>query len=420
LALDPKANDVALAFVLDDELKVGTVVCKMFSAMGIGARHFAAAEQFLHEVSRCNPDLVVLDLALGNTDAVEVIRQLHVLKFKGKVLLISGRDEGMLSEIEQIGRSHSLSMLRSLRKPFRIADVEERLRAAPEPCVSTSLVEERSEVRPPRCRVRLEEALRRNWLDVWYQPKIDLRSLVVCGAEALIRVRHPEHGVIEPAEFLPPGGDPLYGPLSAFVLSRTMADWASFARQGSGLRLSINVPASILSAPGFMDIARRMIPRSPSFPGVIIEITEDEFVLDPKSMREVATQLKLYNAWISIDDFGKAYASLSRLADLPFVELKVDRSFVSNCGSEKLKSALCQTAVDLARRFGASICAEGIETADELRCVTRLGFDSAQGYFLARPMPADRFLASLLSHDGGGAADTRSPAVEGIAVAAKA
>jgi EAL domain-containing protein (putative c-di-GMP-specific phosphodiesterase class I) len=268
--------------------------------------------------------------------------------------------------------------------------------------------------------VRLEEALRRNWLDVWYQPKIDLRSLVVCGAEALIRVRHPEHGVIEPAEFLPPGGDPLYGPLSAFVLSRTMADWASFARQGSGLRLSINVPASILSAPGFMDIARRMIPRSPSFPGVIIEITEDEFVLDPKSMREVATQLKLYNAWISIDDFGKACASLSRLADLPFVELKVDRSFVSNCGSEKLKSALCQTAVDLARRFGASICAEGIETADELRCVTRLGFDSAQGYFLARPMPADRFLASLLSHDGGGAADTRSPAVEGIAVAAKA
>jgi hypothetical protein len=96
VALGLKADGVGLAFVLDDEPKVGTVVCKVLSAIGIGARHFVAAEQFLHEVSRCNPDLVVLDLALGNTDAVEVIRQLHVLKFNGKVLLISGRDEGTL------------------------------------------------------------------------------------------------------------------------------------------------------------------------------------------------------------------------------------------------------------------------------------------------------------------------------------
>jgi EAL domain-containing protein (putative c-di-GMP-specific phosphodiesterase class I)/ActR/RegA family two-component response regulator len=419
LALDQKAVGVGLAFVLDDELKVGAVVCKMLSAIGIGARHFVAVENFLHEVSRCNPDLVVLDLVLGSTDAVEVIRQLQVLKFNGKVLLISGRDEGMLSEIEQIGRAHSLLMLRSLGKPFRIADIKERLDASPERRVSTFVPEEPRKVRPTRLRVTLEEALRRNWLDVWYQPKIDLRSLVVCGAEALIRVGHPDHGVIEPAEFLPPAGDSLYHPLSSFVVSRTMADWALFAKEGFPLKLSINVPASILSAPVFMDIARRMIPRSPSFPGVIIEVTEDEFLVDPKSMREVATQLKLYNAWISIDDFGKAYASLFRLTDLPFVELKLDRSFVSNCGSDRLKYALCQTAVDLARRFGASICAGGVETADELRCVTRLGFDSAQGYFLARPMPADRFLVSLLSHNGRTDGDTKSPAVKGIPVSAE-
>ena len=252
-------------------------------------------------------------------------------------------------------------------------------------------------------------------------PAQDRSEIARClWPEALIRVRHPDHGVIEPAEFLPPAGDTLYGPLSSFVVRRTMADWALFAKEGFPLKLSVNVPASILGAPAFMDIARRMIPRGPSFPGVIIEVTEDEFVLDPKSMREVATQLKLYNAWISIDDFGKAYASLSRLTDLPFVELKLDRSFVSNCGSDRLKYALCETAVDLARRFGASICAEGVETADELRCVTRLGFNSAQGYFLARPLPADRFLASLLSENGRSEASTKSPAVEGILVSAKA
>jgi EAL domain-containing protein (putative c-di-GMP-specific phosphodiesterase class I) len=139
-------------------------------------------------------------------------------------------------------------------------------------------------------------------------------------------------------------------------------------------------------------------------------VTEDEFIRDPESLREVATQLKLYNAWISIDDFGTAFASLSRLTDLPFTELKLDRSFVFNCASDKLKYALCQTVVDLARRFGASLCAEGVEIADDLRCVSKLGFDSAQGYFLARPMPSDRLLASLLSHNGRSPAGTTSAA----------
>jgi EAL domain-containing protein (putative c-di-GMP-specific phosphodiesterase class I) len=354
---------------------------------------------------------VVLDLALGNTDAVEVIRQLEVRKFTGKVLLVSGRDERTLSEIEQIGRTHALSMLPSLRKPFRISDIKERLLASPKLQVSKAEGEnEPPAARPDRSPVKLEEALRKNWLEVWYQPKVDLRSLTVCGAEALIRARHPDHGVIEPGELLPPAGDPLYKPLSFFVVRRAMADWAVFADKGFPLKLSINVPASILNAPGFVDLARRMIPRSRSFPGVIIEVTEDEFIRDPEWMREVATQLKLYNAWISIDDFGKAYASLSRLTDLPFIELKLDRSFVSNCGADKLKYALCQTVVDLAGRFGASLCAEGVETADDLRCVTKLGFDTAQGYFLARPMTSDRLLASLLAHDGQAAAAAIDPA----------
>jgi EAL domain-containing protein (putative c-di-GMP-specific phosphodiesterase class I) len=419
----PKETRIAgigLGFVPDDEPKVGTVVCKMLSGIGIGARHFVAAEQFLHELSRCSPDLVVLDLALGNTDAVEVIRQLEILKFTGKVLLISGRDEGMLGEIEQIGRTHSLFMLPSLRKPFRIEDIKERL-SYDKPILETPKPageEGAPTARPPP--VRLEEALRRNWLELWYQPKIDLRSLVVCGAEALIRVRHPDHGIIEPAQFLPAAGDPLYKPLSFFVLRRSMADWAAFAEKGFALKLSINVPASILNAPGFVDLARRMIPCDPRFPGVIIEVTEDEFIRDPEWMREVATQLKLYNAWISIDDFGKAYASLSRLTDLPFAELKLDRSFVSNCGSDRLKYALCQTVVDLAHRFQASLCAEGVETADDLRCVTKLGFDSAQGYFLARPMPADRLLASLLSTKGRSEGAASSPATDGALLSAKA
>jgi EAL domain-containing protein (putative c-di-GMP-specific phosphodiesterase class I) len=102
---------------------------------------------------------------------------------------------------------------------------------------------------------------------------------------------------------------------------------------------------------------------------------------------------------------------LLRLTDLPFVELKLDRVFISGCASDKLKYALCQTVVDLARRFGASLCAEGVENANDLRCVTRLGFDSAQGYFLAMPMPAERLLASLSAGGDRTAPPEHAPAI---------
>jgi EAL domain-containing protein (putative c-di-GMP-specific phosphodiesterase class I) len=173
-----------------------------------------------------------------------------------------------------------------------MADIKQRLLAAPEPQIAKAAGDvPRPRARDGHSRLRLDEALRKNWLEVWYQPKIDLKSLTVCGAEALIRGRHPDHGVIEPGELLPPAGDQLYKPLSFFVLRQTMTDWAVFAEKGFPLKLSINVPASVLNTPGFVDLARRLIPHDSSFPGVIIEVTEDEFIRNPEWMREVATQL---------------------------------------------------------------------------------------------------------------------------------
>jgi EAL domain-containing protein (putative c-di-GMP-specific phosphodiesterase class I)/ActR/RegA family two-component response regulator len=409
VAADQNPCNIGLAFVLDDEPKDGILICRTLNAVGIDARRFIDAEPFLSEVNRSIPDLVILDLALGKTDAVEVIRRLEVIKFQGKVLLVSGGEESTLSEVEQIGRIHALLMLKSARKPLQIDEIKERLLASPARHISKSPYKGgRSGVRSAHRPVKLAEALRNNWLEVWYQPKISLKSLTVCGAEALIRACHPDYGVIEPAELLPQAGDPLYKPLSFFVLRQAVADWVAFADRGFAHRLSINIPASILSTPEFVDLARRTIPRVPGFPGVIIEVTEDEFSGDPGWMREVATQLKLYNAWISLDDFGTAYSSLSRLADLPFIELKLDRSFVFNCAIDKRKHALCQMVVDLARRFGAASCAEGVETADDLQCVAKLGFDTAQGYFFAKAMPSDQFLEFFHSYNGRKEADITS------------
>jgi diguanylate cyclase (GGDEF)-like protein len=383
----------ASAYVLDDEPQIATVVGKVLSSCGVEPRQFTAAEPFLAALEEAPPDLIVLDLALGQSDAVEIIRDLEILKYRGEVLLISGRDAATLAEIAQIGERHGLQMLEPLRKPFRAADLKRRLAAPPVGARVATASRADEAARSGRAAVSLTEALHNDWLEVWYQPKIDLRSLQVCGAEALVRARHPVNGLITPAHFLPPAGDPAYEPLSRFVIARTMTDWQRFADQGLHLRLSVNVPASVMHAQNFIPMLRSLLPAHPAFPGLILEITEDEVIRDPKWARETATQLKLYNVGISIDDFGSAYASLSRLSDLPVVEVKIDRSFVAGCSADRLKQGLCQTVVDLAHRFGATACAEGVETREDLHALMAMQCDSAQGFLFAKPMSAVAFAA---------------------------
>jgi EAL domain-containing protein (putative c-di-GMP-specific phosphodiesterase class I)/CheY-like chemotaxis protein len=381
------------ALILDDEIQIGAVVCRLLTAMGIAATKFTDPLEFLLEVKRSPPDVLVVDLQLGRADAVDVIRKLDMLKFRGSVLLISGRDESMLREIERVGRAHGLCMLKSLQKPFRAADLKARLQTlagsnADEPAVNKPV----AEPAPNNPVTLLEEALSHEWLEMWYQPKIDLKSFAVVGAEALVRARHPERGIFQPADLLPPPGDPLYKPLSLFVIRRALADWRMLAHRQYPVKIAVNVPASILGAPGFVDFVRKALPPHPKFPGLIVEVTEDEVIRDLDWIHEVATQLRLYDVSLSIDDFGSAYASLSRIKDLPFRELKLDRSFVVNCASDALKRSLCHTVVDLAHCFGASACAEGVETEDDVRCLAELGFDSAQGFIFAKPMPCSEFL----------------------------
>jgi len=324
------------ALVLDDEVQIGTFVCKALTSFGLTANHFTDPLQFLLEVKRAPPDILVLDLVLGRSDAVDVIRKLEFLRYAGRVILISGHDQATLREFERIGRAHGLRMLPSLHKPFRTAEFRAVIESGPVP--SGAISEDKapggqsSAIKPQSI---LQEALENEWLEVWYQPKIDLRLLGVCGAEALVRAQHPQLGIVEPADLLPPPGDPLYKPLTLFVVKQVMSDWFKFAERGHPLKLSINVPASVLSAPGFVDFIRSARPAHPKFPGLIVEVTEDEVFRDMAWIHEVATQLRLYNVWISVDDFGSAYASLSRIRDLPVGEIKLDRCFVASCATDQ-------------------------------------------------------------------------------------
>jgi EAL domain-containing protein (putative c-di-GMP-specific phosphodiesterase class I) len=174
-----------------------------------------------------------------------------------------------------------------------------------------------------------------------------------------------------------------------------MVDWEYFANQGHPLKLAINVPVSVLQSPSFADLVRKSLPKNPNFPGLIVEVTESDALLDPNRIREIAMQLKLHNVGISIDDFGEAHSSLARLRDLPCVELKLDRSFVSGCAKDGAKRSFCTAAIELAHGFGLTVCAEGVEDVEDLRALVELGCHTVQGFLFGRPVDPVSFVKML-------------------------
>src|SRR4051812_38850247 len=182
----PTPDRNKIAYVIDDEAGAATVVCKLLAAIGFKAEGVTTPAQFLVRAKSQPPDVVVVDLALGQSDAVEVIRQLEIIRFRGAVALISGRDQVMLDEIRRIGLQHGLAMLPSLRKPFRLDDLKQALAAHPETSNGTESPDSPTAGQQPT-HIDLEQALRERWLELWYQPKIDLKSMKIAGAEALLR-----------------------------------------------------------------------------------------------------------------------------------------------------------------------------------------------------------------------------------------
>jgi EAL domain-containing protein (putative c-di-GMP-specific phosphodiesterase class I) len=247
----------------------------------------------------------------------------------------------------------------------------------------------------PLPRIAIAEALRNHWFEIWYQPKIDLKRKCLAGAEALARIRHPELGVLPPGSFLPDVDAHGIAGLVEHALLAALCDWTVFEQAGFNLHLAVNVPVNVLFKLPILALVDEYRPRSPSWPGLILEVTEDQIVRDIALAKKIAAQLQVSGITIAIDDFGAGYSSLSSLRDLPFAELKIDRSFVGGCATDPTNAAICQTAIDLAHRFGSAAVAEGVESQADLQALMVMGCDFGQGALIAPPMPKERFLDLL-------------------------
>src|SRR5262245_59108970 len=207
-------------------------------------------------------------------------------------------------------------------------------------------------------RVSIDEALSNNWLDVWYQPKIDLRRKCLAGAETMVRMHHPQAGLLWPEDYVGALDEEGLLKLSEFSLITSLRHWTLFEEAGFGLRLSVNVPASLLPKIPVSALVAAHRPQSEKWPGLILELTEDEIVRDLPAVRQIAKEFRTSDIALAIDEFGAGYSSLSSLRDLSFAEFKLHALFVKNCAAEVTNAAICQTAIDLAHRFNRAVVAE--------------------------------------------------------------
>lgn len=250
-------------------------------------------------------------------------------------------------------------------------------------------------------RLALENDLRRalleNAFSLHYQPQFDCLEGHLVGAEALLRWQHPERGAVSPALFVPVAEEiGVIGALGEWVLDSACRQLAAWQADGHKLpRLGINLSGRQFTEGGLVEQVASVLQRHAINPQLIeLELTESVLLEDVEGTMRTLRQLKALGVSIAVDDFGTGYSSLSYLKDFPIDTLKIDRSFIAPIGQQGADARLVEAIVALGRSLRLQVVAEGVETQAQLQHLCALHCDEVQGFYLGRPMPAERFFAA--------------------------
>jgi len=374
-----------LAVVIDNDSSIRQFISLILQGNGVDTLEFEDGATFRTARLARAPALVFLNVTVEVSDAIRVIELLSKVQYGGALQLISGRGSAVLDTVRQAGEKFKLKMLPVLKKPFEtstiqsiVADLELGHRAA-----------------GGEIKIALAEALKNDWVEFWYQPKIDLRRKQLVGAEAFARLCHPSHGVLLPGSFMPGADEASTQTLAEKSLVSALKTGLNLSRFGVNLSIAINMPVSALVKLRVGEIVREYRPDGDEWPGLIVDVVEEQIVSEITLATELNKKLAEFNVRLAIDDFGKGYASLSKVKELPFAEMKLDRSFVVGCGTDKVHAPICKTVIDLAHSFGSLAVAVGLEKASDAMALVSMGCDLGQGFLFGQPMQEERFIALL-------------------------
>jgi EAL domain-containing protein (putative c-di-GMP-specific phosphodiesterase class I)/ActR/RegA family two-component response regulator len=376
--------------ILDDDANVGQTVGLMAESLGVDYRATTEPARFFELLDEWQPSHIVLDLVMPGMDGVEVMRQLAQRHCQATIIISSGVGSRVLDAARRAAAEHQLPVAGVLPKPFSTGSLDGLLRNGKAAAGSdTAAADPGVDIGPDWFRRALEQGQ----ISVVYQPKVACRDRSLVGFEALARWHHPVHGSIPPDRFIPLAeASGMIQPLTERVLE-TCLDWIAGLPGGEPSAIpwtiAVNLSAKNLDDVTFADhLAARCEARGVGPERVTLELTETAAMEDTVTALDLLTRLRMKGFHIAIDDFGTGYSSMVQLARLPFSELKIDKSFTMAAAESEEARTIIRSTIDLGHSLGLEVAAEGVEDADTLHLLEKLGCDMAQGNYIARPMAA--------------------------------
>jgi EAL domain-containing protein (putative c-di-GMP-specific phosphodiesterase class I)/AmiR/NasT family two-component response regulator len=395
-------NDVKQAsqvLVIDDHRFQRSVLARMLKAIGIAdvlEAEDGTAALALVRAHRDSLMLIVTDVDMPQMDGLELLRRLSDEAPQTPVAIHSALERALLKSIEVMAAAYGVDLIGVLEKPV----TEETLGAVvalalERTSTSKQLVGEADEA-------QLAAALTQHEFEPWFQPKVDLRSGRVSGAEVLVRWCRLHADPLPPDRFLNQVRElGMMRSLTLAVAARSAEYLGQVGERGKDFTLALNVCPTLLDDPEFGTSLARVISSAGATPEeMVLEITESAAARNQGAALENLARLRMRGFDLSIDDFGTGYSSLAKLVRTPFSEVKIDREFVARLTVDPAARTLVESIIAIARRLGLRTVAEGIETEAQHEVLLSLNCDLGQGYLFAKPMPAAEWLQWMRSRRG--------------------
>jgi len=390
------SNSAIKILVLDDEPFMLKLLGQMLASLGYTSVTICESGRTalkLVDSQDSRPNLILLDINMPDMDGIEFVRHLVEHHYSGALILVSGENERVLQSVGKLVRAHKITELGHLSKPV----TPERLVTLIEKWTPPSQGAIRAAKKVYGAN-ELRAAIANGELINYYQPKVAVATGEVIGMETLARWRHPKDGMIFPDQFI--GIAEQYGlidELTRVVLTGALAQARIWQDAGLTLRVAVNLSMDNLVSLNFLDYLAELTAKAGVAPQeMVLEVTESRLMHDQRVPLEILTRLHLKRFRLSIDDFGTGTASLTQLRDIPFDELKIDQSFVHGAWANDTQRAMFDASLGLAKQLGMEVVAEGVEDQADWDFLRQRGCDLAQGYFIAKAMPAEDIPAWLV------------------------
>lgn len=381
-------SDHSVMTIIDDDPGMTSLLSDMAEDSGFVVHAYNDGLLFKNDFDY-EVDVILLDLKMPRIDGIELIRFLAQKEYTGHLVLISGYDDSVLHAAEKLAKEQNLNVIAKFSKPLPISDFLDFIDSLGACDTGSKGAIHAGEMVTED---ELADAILNKQLVLYYQPQIDIKTGLLVGVEGLVRWQHPEYGLIYPDRFISVAEQfDLIGELTTSVTRMAVEQSQEWRRVEFNPKISINISSKNITSLTLPEQLVDLVNTHSLEPSLLVlEITESALMNELVTSLDTLTRLRVKGFELSIDDFGTGYSSLSQLHRVPFTELKIDKGFVFDMDTDPEALAIVETCVMLGHKLNMKVVAEGVETKRHLDMLAEIGCDILQGYYIAKPMPADK------------------------------